>query len=224
MSNSYLDFFKNTFLFSNIPEQNIAEALETIALEAKQFTKNEPIYSEGSFENKLCFVYEGSCEVIRLHANGSRLPLNSLNKYDSFGIVAALTDTDEFPSTVRAKKASTVLFITSTDLEALMLRYPIIAINVSKFLAERIIFLNNKVHTFSGSTVEKKLASYLMLTSKKLNSNEFELNRKKTSELISTGRASLYRALDSLASSGVITYDSKNIYINDPEGLERISK
>ena len=72
--------------------------------------------------------------------------------------------------------------------------------------------------------MEKKLASYLMLSSKKLNSNEFELNRKKTSELISTGRASLYRALDSLASSGVITYDSKKIYINDPEGLERISK
>ena len=84
--------------------------------------------------------------------------------------------------------------------------------------------MNNKVHTFSGATVEKKLANYLILTSKKQNSGEFELNRKKTAELISTGRASLYRALDSLAQNGFISFDSKNIYILDPEGLERISK
>ena len=53
---------------------------------------------------------------------------------------------------------------------------------------------------------------------------EFELNRKRTAELISTGRASLYRALDALRDEGYITYDSKKIYINDPKGLERNSQ
>ena len=220
----YSDFFKNTFLFKGLSGSEINTALEKIIIEVKSFEKKEEIYSESLFEKKLGFIYDGCCEVIRLHSDGGKLPLNTLNRYDSFGIIAALSDSIEFPSTVRALKSSTVLFISQADLLNLMLENPLIAVNVSKFLAERIIFLNNKVHTFSGATVEKKLANYLILTSKKQNSGEFELNRKKTAELISTGRASLYRALDSLAQNGFITFDSKKIYILDPEGLERISK
>ena len=46
----------------------------------------------------------------------------------------------------------------------------------------------------------------------------------KTADKLGVGRASLYRALDSLADSGVIKLETKKIFIIDPKGLERITK
>ena len=59
---------------------------------------------------------------------------------------------------------------------------------------------------------------------KKHNLLEFEFNKKKSAEALNCGRASLYRAIDALRSSGLITLADKKIIINDPEGLERITK
>ena len=47
---------------------------------------------------------------------------------------------------------------------------------------------------------------------------------KKASEAISSGRASVYRALELLSEAGIISYENKKIILHDPEGLERISK
>ena len=94
--------------------------------------------------------------------------------------------------------------------------------NIIEFLTEKINFLNDKIAAFSGGSVEEKLASHILLLSKKNNSLEFDFNKKKSAEALNCGRASLYRAISALESAGYISLDNKKIIINDPEGLERI--
>ena len=84
--------------------------------------------------------------------------------------------------------------------------------------------MNDKVAAFSGGCVEEKLASYLLGLKRKYRSCEFDFNKKKSAEALNCGRASLYRAIASLETEGYISFENKKIHINDPEGLERISK
>ena len=96
--------------------------------------------------------------------------------------------------------------------------------NVIKFMSKKIRFLNEKVATFSSPTVEEKLCNYILAEYKKYGEREICFNCKKTADATSSGRASIYRAIGSLAERGIIKFESKKIFILDPYGLERNSK
>ena len=86
--------------------------------------------------------------------------------------------------------------------------------NLIVFLVERIDFLNERVVTYTGETVEEKLLSYM---SQKAVEDEISLNYKRTAEALSVSRPSIYRAVNSLEAKGKITISDKKIIINRKE-------
>lgn len=214
-----IEFFANTFLFRNIPCEKI-EALIKDAVIERCFERGELIYACDSFEKMLGFVFEGECEVV---SKNSRVPLNTLLPYSSFGITAIYSPENEFPTNVYAKRSSVVYFISRDSLMKMISESADISYNIIAFLIGRISFLNKKITTFSGENVECKLAAYLLNLYKRIG-DSFDLNLKHTAEEINAGRASLYRALSSLETDGIIKRNGKNIIIIDPKGLERIPK
>ncbi len=218
-----VDFLSEIFLFSGMRRQSIEAISRAVDLTPRHFSRGEIIYSPKIYEKKIGFVLSGECEVCRERA-GEFMPLNTLLPKSSFGITAVFSDTDEFPTIVRAKKDSEIIFISSSDLSSLTKKYQKISLNIIKFLSNRIVFLNQKVDTFSGSTVEKKLAKFLLSEYKRTESESFHISCTKTAEKLAIGRASLYRALSALQEDGLITFENKIIKIESPCGLERISK
>jgi CRP-like cAMP-binding protein len=101
---------------------------------------------------------------------------------------------------------------------------PTVAMNIIEFFARKVGFLNDKIASFSGGSVEEKLAGYILEQQRKNNSLSFDFNKKKSAEALNCGRASLYRAIAALEEVGYVTFDSKKIFINDLKGLERIFK
>ncbi len=220
---AYSSFFKKTFIFKDISDDIVELLLKSIKIEEKSYQKDDAIYSPDDFERKIGFVYRGECLIGR-HTGGGFVPLNSITAPDSFGIVTVFSDRGEFPTVVKAKNACTVLFFPAEDVTALIEKNPQISLNVIEFLTRKINFLNDKIATFSGGSVEEKLASYILALHKKHNSLQFDFNKKKSSEALNCGRASLYRAIDSFEKEGFITFENKKININDLKGLERILK
>ena len=155
--------------------------------------------------------------------DGGRVKLNTLLKGDSFGITAVFSD-DDFPTVVYARRTAEIVFITKNELMTLINRIPDIALNIIRFQNKKLAFLNKKIETFSAGSVEERLAGYLLDEYKKHGTCDLSLNRAKTADVLGVGRASLYRALDSLSEAGIITLDSKKIFIKDPNDLERIVK
>ena len=101
---------------------------------------------------------------------------------------------------------------------------PQIAFNIITFMANRIGFLNGKISTFSADNVEQKLANYILSEYRSRADPVFDFNCKRASESINSGRASLYRAIDSLTKKNILKLENKKIFILDLEGLERILK
>lgn len=211
------------FLFRGVADDVLSEALSTSSFEIRSFVRSETIYSPSEYEKKLGFVLSGRCDVRITKPDSSTVILNTLEAGDAFGVLAVFAECEEFPTEIIASKNSEVLFISRDAALGLVKRYPEIAMNVIEFLAGRIRYLNNEIATFSGTRVENRLASFLLRCYQN-NGEEFDFNCKKTSEAINAGRASVYRALDSLADDGIISFSNKKIKIINPKGLKEISK
>lgn len=218
------EFLSKVFLFENISEQKLKNILLLLEPQVRKYARNEEIYSPGTSESDLCFVISGECSVERIKNDGLAIPLNSLKPFQSFGIMTILSPEGEFPTRVVAKKNTEILSISKSDTLGLINTYPEIAMNVINFLSGKIRFLNKKIATFSSPSVEEKLSNYILAEYKASGKSEISFNCKKSADAISAGRASLYRAINSLTERGIIKLENKKIYILDSNGLERNSK
>lgn len=216
------DFVKNMFLFQNLSNEEFEKLTSVIDFEKIKYSRGETIYSPTAHIPKIGFVFDGECEII-CHKSDGKTILNSAKAGDSFGILAALGEKD-FKTEIYSKKNTTVLFMDSTELINLIYSSPTVAMNVIKFLSGKVAFLNRKLNTISKSSVEKKLASYLLSRYRAEEKLNLTFNIKKCSESISAGRASVYRALESLKSKGYIQAEDKTVTIIDYKKLEEYTK
>ena len=224
MSNIKISELKTLFLFRNLSTEELEEIAKKISFSVGSFCKDELIYEPEHYRASLCFILKGACKVNKKRHDGTLVPLNTLNKGDSFGAINLFSNAEDYPTYVYASKQTEVLFIDKEEAVRLISENSKISLNFIEFLTGRILFLNNKISTFSSGSTEQKLANYLITLQKEKGATEFEFNKKLTAEALGIGRASLYRALEALESDKIIKVDNKKIYITDPPGLERITK
>jgi CRP-like cAMP-binding protein len=219
---NHKEILKRSFLFRGLSDCEIDCALDDIEGSTESFSRGELVYSSLS-EGRIGFILSGRCEVRHIKGENAVAVLNVLGEGDSFGVLSVLSE-KEFPTQIHATKNSLIFFLGEQDLLRIVKQNSQIAMNLINFLANRISFLNEKIATISGTRVEDRLAMHLLSESRRLGSLTFPLNCKKCSEAINAGRASVYRALSSLESEGLISLLEKQVNILDLEGLERITK
>lgn len=224
MQNSIIRSASKSFLFEGLNESKIDSLLKLCSPVIKTYQKNGVIYSPDKFQREVGIIIGGKCRVERLSDDGRAIPLNDLSEGDAFGIVAAFSERKYFPTHIVALCDSTVAFFTKNDVVRLIEENNKIALNVIGFMSNRIDFLNDKILTFSGHNVEQKLAKHIYDLYISSGTSTFPFNKKKASEQTNVGRASLYRAIDSMTSDGIISFDERKIIIKDPQGLERLLK
>lgn len=190
----------------------------------REYPRGEMIYSPDEYKPEVGFVLSGECEVTQHAHDDGKIILNTLRVGDSFGVLAVFNPEEQFPTQVYARKNSEILFITKEELLGMIEASPRVAMNVIEFLARRVSFLNRRIGTVSRSTVDSKLASFLLGESRRLSSDEMTLNMKRCSETIGAGRTSVYRSLKNLENSGYITAENKIITIINKNKLEELTK
>lgn len=218
------EFISNLFLFSGIDSEKVALLIKKINPEVSDYQRGEKIYTPTDFHEKVGFIISGKCAVRRPDTQDRHVTINTLSSGDSFGILTIFNESECFPTEIFAVKNTTVLFIKKEDVLWLIRQNGDVAVNTIAFMSTKISFLNKKIATFSGSTVEAKVARHILSRYEACRSNELTFNCKHCSEAIGSGRASVYRALLSFEKEGLIKHENKKIFIIDPEGLERISK
>ncbi len=211
------EFIKDLFIFYELTDDEREEIIGKLELRITDYQRGECIFSKASKEKKVGFLYSGRAEV-RKQKGDTYSVLNLLNEGDSFGILAVFSE-EEFPTEIWATKNSKVLFIDEASIKKMLLLNSKISINLIKFMAERISFLNRKIRTFTGTRVEDRLFSYLTSKWEDNGNAPFSLNFKKCSEAINSGRASVYRAISSLVEEKLIKIENKKIYVLNKERI-----
>lgn len=221
-----IDLVSKAFLFTGIKQADVERAIVDSRCERVRFERDSVIYSRYDFLRSLGVVLSGAIRVSKDTDDGHRIIISTLETGSLFGAAALFNEYEQYVTVLEAIEECTVLFFTQELIEQLMRRDFRIAKNYICYLSGRIHFLNDKISGLTAGSAERKLARYLMdnATPGKNGKLEVRLSRGLTelAKSLNIGRASLYRALDSLTASGTIEKEGKTIRLLESDTLRQL--
>lgn len=154
----------------------------------------------------------------RIQVYKNALLMSTLWSGDLFGAATLFSQREEEPTTLTALTTCELLLIPQEGVRRLLRESGSFAEGYVTYLSDRIRFLSDRLSTLSAGTAEGKLAQYLLAVAGA--EGEVHLSATRLAALIGVGRATLYRAFDSLEGEGLIARTGKTIRIVDREGLQ----
>lgn len=212
LNNTAAEIVCGIFLFNGIDRADAESLLEMSGMETKSYKSGEVIYEPDSFSRSLGVMLSGSAGVTTV-GGSKKVVLRNLVKSDVFG-AASLFGGEEYVTVIRAKTAVTAAFIGQEAVERIITTDSRASINYIRFLSDRIRFLNRKIACFTAGCADSSVALYLLnLERNSDGSVMMPAAYKPLADMLGIGRASLYRALDSLEAAGAIVRNGRSITI-----------
>lgn len=221
--NKYCVLLSQSFLFNEIDSDTVRTAFESDDCFCLEFEPGEKIYTRSDFKKSMGIVLAGELKAFKPGTDGASLVLNTFFAGGIFGVAGLFNNTKQYVSEVTAVKRSRVLFLPQPLLHRLFERNYRIAENYISYLSNRICFLNSRIDNFTGGSAERRLAAFLLsLSAHSENPLVFHLPCTLTqlSNTLDMGRASLYRAMDSLSELGIIQRSGRVITVVDLDRLQ----
>ena len=147
--------------------------------------------------------------------------VSSLGPGDLFGAAALFNDREDYATTLTARASCRLLFFPQEQVAGLLEAHPGLARNYIRYLSGRIRFLDRKIEGLIAGSAERRLAQYL-LERQADGAVVLDCSVTGLAGRLNVSRASLYRALDSLAAAGAIEKNGRTVRILDSAGLDSL--
>lgn len=216
----YKHLLEGLFLFRNISQEVVDAVYNSPACECVEFFSGEMVFTQNQYRRSLGIVVSGELRATKNGAN-TIIILNSFSQGGVFGAAGLFSDMEGYVSEIQAIRKSKVLFLSEELLHSLFMAMPVAAENYIRYLSGRIRFLNNRIDSFTGGSAERRVAVFLLDAASKAGKADIRLSITFTNlaESLNIGRASLYRAMDSLVDAGLISRNGKEISVLNVAGL-----
>ena len=197
-------------------KQLVARAIMQAPPEFLQVARDSVILAPGQVQESLYVLCEGTAVAYAADMDKQVL-LRMFAPYEIFGISNLFTD-QPFATRMIAKTNCTVLVLSKQFLRYLIdndetVRYQYIA-----FLANKTLYLNQKISCLTAGSAEQRLAYWL---DSRADDGVVLLDLPMNSlcTMLDIGRASLYRAFDALERDGFIQKEQKTVRILDRDRM-----
>ncbi|MDO4565222.1 MAG: Crp/Fnr family transcriptional regulator [Clostridia bacterium] len=175
-----------------------------------EFNAGERLHGGGVEYRGLGVLLLGTADVMRRSFQGAMF-MSRLKKGDLFGAATILAEEGDFAPEIICKSRCRVLFIPEQSWldwlhgdEALMRNY-------LRYLNGRLRFLNMRLNALSQNTIENRVLTFLASAS--VNGAYAVGSFTELAMMLCIGRASLYRALDTLEGQGKLRREGGTIEI-----------
>ena len=201
-----------TVLFTDMTERQVRHLLQTSSAFVKEYPTGAFLFSRTDKTPRLCIILRGSADVARISSDGM-MHMSTLRKNDLCGAASLFGGKEAFVTDIRCNEPVRALIIPEQDMLVLLSENQTVLKNYLGYLNERIRFLNKRLDAFSKNTVAARLLTFFVneADQKVYTVKSFT----KLSEALCVSRATLYRALDALETSGQIRRNGKQITITE---------
>lgn len=218
MNREVLKILNTIPIFSGINQDRLEEVIcgSNILI----FAQGEHIIPVLDGKRQLVIILSGKAQIFS-NDEDRNVILRSLSKGDIFGIIGLFDDLPAEISRVIAKTACKTLFVPPESFATLLESDTKMALNYMHFLEKRIRFLNKKIICYTAGTAERRLAYYLDSIADERNLEQSDEAQKITLDVpiaslaltLGIGRASLYRAVNTLTHDGFVKKDGKDFLL-----------
>ncbi len=205
-------------LFDGLSDTEVRALTENPACRELCFEKGEIIFDPQHFSNSIGLILSGAAIVSSFRED---VLMRRLGEGACFGVASVFGTSADFVTRVTAAGKCTVMFIPRGIISDALKACPRLAENYIRFLTGRIRYLNTLVGAYSSPSAETRLARFLTALDEGKDV-PLTLSLTELSKALGIGRASLYRALDSFESRGLIKRNGKQITLADPDELKKI--
>ena len=206
----------SSFLFRNVDDILVEQLASDNRCQRETYPRGAVIFDETHFRRCLGILLSGEVLVEKNTADGKKLNMSRLYPGDCFGAAAMFHQRRRYAALLTAKKPTEVLFLPQEVITWAMERNSAITKNYISYLSGRIWFLSSRISALTAGTAERKLAVYL------LEQGTMDVSMTDLSQQLNLGRASLYRAVETLEEMGGIGREGKTVKVLDAEKLREM--
>ena len=203
-------FLKNE-LFSKLDIDFLREKMNLVSAK-----KGEVIMKQHNFRRCLTFIIKGKATVSKIGLDGHRTIINRLSEGDVFGMATLFYEEEEFPSEITAESNLRLAVFSKEAVEEAFFSSPEFAKAYVTLLSGKIHFLNKKLSAFSEGEASEKLLRWIMTAANGETEFYLPFSVSKLASMLGIGRASVYRAFDTLSEKGIVHREGKKIVILKP--------
>ncbi len=207
-------------LFKGVSQRVIDDIIEQSNDTVFTFNRGETVIGDATFERRVGIVINGEAA---LRKSKSELNIRILSSSDVFALESIYSLRNYHPVEVVALKSCKVLFIDKAIVFRLIMSEPTFAANFNAVMSETVYYLYSSVSVYTGGSAEQKLAKFLFENFGGYKTLELKESYSELAKALDMGRASLYRAFDSLIQSGAIEKEGRNIRLLNEEALKNIN-
>lgn len=199
-------------LFKGIDSSDYSSILNCLGMFITKYPKNKTIILAGEEITSLGIVLSGSVQVVRDDILGNRTLVAGLSEGDIFAESLACAGVKESPVSVYANEASTVLWISIkriiTTCSNVCSFHTRLITNLLNLLANKNLYLNQKMEFLSKRSIREKILSYLAFQKEISKTSSFlvPLNRNEMADYLCVDRSAMSRELSKLRDEGIIEY------------------
>lgn len=175
------------------------------------------VYDPQRFRRCLGVLLDGQLEVRRESLLVSRLRAGEL-----FGAAGLFGGGDAYPTTLTALTDCRLVLIPQEEVRRLVREDGAFAEGYVTYLSGRIRFLSSRLDTVSADSGEGKLARYLLSAAD--SDGRVTISATQLCQRLGVGRATLYRAFETLERTGAAARSGKSITIADAEALRALCR
>lgn len=208
------DSMRNSKLFSNMPDNEIENALLFFDAKTQNYEKNEIIKRAETPLHAFGLVLSGSITVYMDDFDGNCLVMSSAQQADTFGESLCFLQKNA-PVYIQTNLQTEILWLHCEKLKqdcncesACDLRNRFIAL-----LAMRALDMNDRIQILSKYTIREKLVTYFSQCSNRCGDNTFilSLDRSSLASYIGTERSALSRELSKMQKENIIKIEKNKI-------------
>src|SRR4030066_1166806 len=214
-----LEFIKNIPYFSGLNADEL-QSVKKVMIK-KTAERGEIIIMDGTPARKLFFLVSGAVKIFKTSVDGKEQIFRILRQGDSFNEVPVF-DNGLTPVSAEAMTVVVLYEIDRDSLDVILRRFPYVARNVIRILAERIRSLVSLVEDLSFRNVVGRGAKILYETASDHKATEQRLTQQEMAAMAGTAREVVGRSLKSLEENGAIRLDRHRIVISNKEALRNM--
>jgi CRP/FNR family transcriptional regulator, nitrogen oxide reductase regulator len=220
-------FLKPVAMFASLD----ARALEDVkaAGHSRNVESGATFFREGDVASSFFVLMSGTVKLTQLTPEGHQVVLRLIGPGDAFGGVAALGGA-AYPVTAEAVVVSSAIEWPGSVMAGLMERYPRLAMNALRFVAERLHELQVQYRQLATEKVERRVARALLRLVQQAGRRveagvliDLPLSRDDIAQMTGTTLYTVSRILSQLEANGIVSAGRHRVVILKPHALLTIA-
>ena len=218
LSRAQLQVLERSFLFARIDEISLERVISDQSCQIEVYPKGAVVQDPAHVRRCLGIVLSGVIRLDRQDPEGRYPAAPRLQPGDSFGAESVFSGSGSDLSMLTAETAAEVLLIPEARLWWAMRRDFTMIENYIRHLSERIRLQDQRIANLTAGSVTRRLAGFLLARP----NGVYQGSMTGLSVQMNVSRASLYRAMEALETTGSISRSGKTIRVLDPESLKAL--